>query len=747
VEKTKKAEKGAGETTPKSGSDRKLTTKQLFRLGMKAVAPVAPKLSDLLRNATLQLMTNLNFSHCELITSEGLKKLANVGLAHLAFLDFSFCAKLTDEGVDALIFSCGQRRGGTTKKGMGPGLKSLRLRGCEKLTKAAFKSFSITDLDFRSLFEVDLALNPLLGDDALECFRIDGFPNLLAIDFSRTFGQSKAVEEDKNGDPVLYDNEKEDRCFLDQKTGKIKRLTYPLGVTNKGLEHVNKMREKASKNISVLKFEHCATIDDKGFENLRSFQFLTVLSIGGTNIGNASIKNICESFSRLQSLDIEYCDITDEGLAHFAADTVALKETLRFLNFRECDKITDDGLKHLRNLIKLERLSFHGCDKFKKVGMVHVTGGGHLKHLRKLDVGSSGKKMEELGDEGLVELHKSEHLVDLNLSGTKITNRAIHILRGSKEITKTGIGALRNLLSLNLSWTRISDEGLLHLEDACSKDDAHLKLKHISLKGCRLVTDIGLDHVLAATANTIEELNVAFVPHVTNTSMKKIRDRELPKLRYLNLSFTKVSDRGVLMVSERGLPNLEDLVMAGCSKLTAECAADFGRTKSLRRVKSLNFFGCKYINDETVMALKNAQLPYLVSMNMGFTGITESTRTILASRKSFQLKSLDINKCNLEGHGKKFNFIHALKKVMAEEEREEKERERKEKSRLTDANGQLYRVETRVEHNKRGKGTVVDINEEKQKIFVTYDSGHEHSYDQISLGTGKITVHEEDNKP
>ena len=727
-DETKKAGDVGDQTSPKCISDGKEKRRNILRRGVKAVATVAPKLSDALKNATLQLITSLNFSNCELVTSEGLKKLASVGLDHLAFIDFSFCTKLTDEGVDALIFSCGKI--GNLEEGKG--LKSLRFRGCESLTEAALKSFSNSYLDFRLLIEIDFALNPKLGDDALQCFRIDGFPALRAIDFSRTFGQSKAVEEDENGDPVLYDKE--------GGTEKVKRLKYPLGVTNKGLAHVKQMREKASEKLSVLKFEHCATIDDEGVDNLLNFQFLTVLSIGGTGIGNKSIENICKSFKKLISLNIEYCDITDEGLAHFVK--AVFKETLRFLNFRECDAITDDGLVHLHELTALESLSFHGCDKFKKFGMVHVTK-GHLKNLRRLNVGSSGKKMEEIDDDGLVELHRSKYLVDLNLSGTKISNRAMHILRGSKGITETG--SLRNMLSLNLSWTRISDEGLLHLEDACNKDDAHLNLKHISLKGCRLVTDIGLDHVLAATANTIEELNIAFVPHVTNTSMKKIRDRELPKLRYLNLSFTKVSDRGVLMVSERGLPQLEDLVMAGCSKLTAECAADFGRTKSLRRLRSLNFFGCKYINDETVATLKNAQLPYLVSINMGFTGISESTRTILESRKSYQLKSLDIRKCNLKGHGKKFNFIHALKKVMAEEEKEEQERERKANCGLTDTNGQTYRVDLRVEHDKRGTGIVTDIDEENECVFVKYEGGDEHRYDQLSLGSGKIRVLEGSN--
>merc|ERR1711998_25797 len=102
-----------------------------------------------------------------------------------------------------------------------------------------------------------------------------------------------------------------------------------------------------------------------------------------------------------------------------------------------------------------------------------------------------------------------------------------------------------------------------------------LVLKELSTKGCRLVTDLGISRVLVATGKTLTSLNLALVTGISNTFLASVRDTGLPLLESLNVSFTKVSDRGILMISERGLPMLQHLIVAGCLRLTAECLAEF----------------------------------------------------------------------------------------------------------------------------------------------------------------------------
>ena len=45
-----------------------------------------------------------------------------------------------------------------------------------------------------------------------------------------------------------------------------------------------------------------------------------------------------------------------------------------------------------------------------------------------------------------------------------------------------------------------------------------------------------------------------------------------------------------------------------------------------------------------------------------------------------------------------------------------------------------------MEHDKRGTGIVTDIDEENECVFVKYEGGDEHRYDQLSLGSGKMRV-------
>ena len=64
----------------------------------------------------------------------------------------------------------------------------------------------------------------------------------------------------------------ETRCSTTRR-GEQKSWVEASSWGNKGLAHVKQMREKASEKLSVLKFEHCATIDDEGVDNLLNFQF------------------------------------------------------------------------------------------------------------------------------------------------------------------------------------------------------------------------------------------------------------------------------------------------------------------------------------------------------------------------------------------------------------------------------------------------------------------------------------------
>ena len=459
-----------------------------------------------------------------------------------------------------------------------------------------------------------------------------------------------AVKTSKDGEPLVTEENEFD-------------LLYPPGVTNEGLAHIKRL-SLCSVELASIGVDFCTGIDNDGIMELTGVKKLRKLSISGTQCGDEGIRCICEHFPELHELNLSHCrQISDKGMSYF--EKAVFKDTLVKLNLRECDSLDDKAWVHLKKIPNLEDISFHGCENFKKLGMRSILD-GDLRHLRSLNVGSIGGRMKYIQDDTLNvdHLKRNRYLVSLNLGGTKISDDALNTI--SKSV-------LKQLYNLDLSWTRISDEGLQRFEDVYLQGNV-LVLKELSTKGCRLVTDLGMSRVLVATGKTLTSLNLALVTGISNTFLASVRDTGLPLLESLNVSFTKVSDRGILMISERGLPMLQHLIVAGCLRLTAECLAEFGRTKSLRKLRTLNFFGCKYINDHAVIALKNASLPYLVSINLGFTGVSESAKAILNLKKEYQLKSLDYKSCNLSGHGKKMSLLAQLKAVVAQEEKEEEER-------------------------------------------------------------------------
>jgi F-box/leucine-rich repeat protein 14 len=95
--------------------------------------------------------------------------------------------------------------------------------------------------------------------------------------------------------------------------------------------------------------------------------------------------------------------ITDEGLQHLSQSL-----RLRILDFTGCDLITDEGLRHISSL-KLTRLALCDCYDITDDGLQHVS---KITSLRKLDISGVGLTT----DVGLVHVSKMASLKYLDLT-------------------------------------------------------------------------------------------------------------------------------------------------------------------------------------------------------------------------------------------------------------------------------------------------------------------------------------------
>jgi len=211
-----------------------------------------------------------------------------------------------------------------------------------------------------------------------------------------------------------------------------------------------------------------------------------------------------------------------------------------------------------------------------------------LPHLKKLDLSHT-----RISDEGMVYLRSAPEITDLNLYY-------------AEQITDQGMSAIKEwkrLKRLNLRGTRISDgtlEIVSHLPQLEALDIANAP-----------VTDNGLDSLM--TLINLKELSVGRRRESDN-EVEVLR--LLPTLTYLNLSgptdaerpdsnYRKAGDSGPMRADlVRAIADLKDLrvLKLGYSNITAD---GLKVLSGLQQVERLGLEGCPRIGDDALAELAN----------------------------------------------------------------------------------------------------------------------------------------------
>jgi Leucine-rich repeat (LRR) protein len=224
-----------------------------------------------------------------------------------------------------------------------------------------------------------------------------------------------------------------------------------------------------------------------------------------------------------------------------------------------------------------------------------------LPHLRRLDLSHT-----RISDEGLLNLKEARGITDLNLYY-------------SEWITDQGLTAIRNwkqLKRLNLRGTRISD-GTLALVSKLPAIEA-LDIANTQ------VTDNGLDHLITLT--NLKELSLGR-SRLSENALEVLR--MLPTLTYLDLSGARpvppdMARRrgGVGALSDstlRALAELKDLrtLKLGYSDITS---AGLAALAGLDKIEKLGLESCAGVDDSAVAELaKRKALKYLDVQETRFT--------------------------------------------------------------------------------------------------------------------------------
>ena len=241
-------------------------------------------------------------------------------------------------------------------------------------------------------------------------------------------------------------------------------------ISDKGLKQCRNLQ-----NLVGLDLELCPNVTDASLAHLREASRLRVLILAGTGVTNEGLKHLA-SMDGLLALDLEVCDgVTDAGCPALGSMKQLRALVLKKTAF-EPERLSDAGLKHLRDLARLEILGLYGngitdagltyLERMSRLreldlSLLAITDRGlvHLKPLRDLRslelLYAEGFAGPTIGDEGLKPVAGLTTLRSLNLTGARITDA------GSSRLT-----SLKMLVNLKLVNTGVSDAGVGRLEVA-----------------------------------------------------------------------------------------------------------------------------------------------------------------------------------------------------------------------------------------------------------------------------------------
>jgi internalin A len=237
-----------------------------------------------------------------------------------------------------------------------------------------------------------------------------------------------------------------------------------------------------------------------------------------------------------------------------------------------------------------------------------------LRKLMRLDL-----SLTRITDQGMQEIRNLPGIVELNL----------HF---AEYVTDEGLAAIkgwRRLKRLNVHGTKISDTTLDHISGIAALESVNV--------GSAMITDVGLERL--SSLPNLKELTVGG-NEVGDAGLQALR--QMPGLTYLDLNGRQGTDSNVwaISMSDSGLEailSLKELreLRFGCTFVGVGVeGARFAtvsamnvttrwieRIKSLSKLEKLKLQGCQRIDDESLAVL--ASFPSLRELDLKGTSVTE----------------------------------------------------------------------------------------------------------------------------
>ncbi|XP_057808232.1 F-box/LRR-repeat protein 3-like [Salvia miltiorrhiza] len=370
-------------------------------------------------------MRSLDLSYLP-ITNKCLSQILE--LQHLEDLVLEGCFGIDDDRLTAPKLGC-------------KSLETLDMSSCQNVSHVGLTSLTSAAGSLRQLIlsygsRVDLALaDSLQSLSTLQCIKLDGCQvtcsGLKAVGHwcvsLKELSLSKCVGVTDEGLSSLVTKHKHLQKL---------NITCCRKITHVSLAHIT----NSCASLVSLKMESCSSVPAEAFVLVgQRCQLLEELDLTDNEVDDEGLKSI-SSCSQLSSIKLGIClNITDEGPTQIGLSCSKLKEIdlyrsagitdssilaiargcpgLEMINIAYCTSISDSSLIALSKCTKMNTLESRGCPLVTSLGLAAIAVG--CKQLTRLDV----KKCRNVDDGGMISLaHFSRNLKQINLSYTSVTD-------------------------------------------------------------------------------------------------------------------------------------------------------------------------------------------------------------------------------------------------------------------------------------------------------------------------------------
>jgi serine/threonine protein kinase/WD40 repeat protein len=561
-------------------------------------------------------LAELQLQECQL-HDDVLRSLAQPAPPRMSYLELTNNPGVTDDGIAALaalpaLNGLDVSRNGITGRTLSqlPHVTTLRLDHCPLAPEAVAAILQIPTLTSLSLSGVPLDDSVLLDVPALA-------PKLLSLELAGTqisgsgLAKLTAINYLNLKDAPVTDEGLQIVATLP----KLRSLLIGARqVSDAGLKSLAR-----SPSLTLLEVQELP-MSPPVVQALTALQGLQELTFRGGPVGDTQVPTLSE-LKRLRFLNFYQTELSQAGLKQMQAalPQTRIAYTARPTPTPVVENLTDSRIFTLRNAQgMIMSVTLYGPQASPEILAQLVT----LKQLQKLEIKQAALSAEaakqlaalewlrevkldqvKMAPEDLLAACQLPSLRRLDLCETGISDELLakvelapglselSIRREEQTVTDQGIESLLplpNLTSLQLSVVGLKGEGLddldlmpkleeLHLINTGLTDAAlphigrQLGLRNLSI-GFNQVTPTGLIH-LGGLAQ-LEEMNLGALP-IDDQSVQLLARH--PKLNFLNITYTKVTDEGL-----RGLelPELRTMI-AFNTKVRGSGLAHFGRLEEL----------------------------------------------------------------------------------------------------------------------------------------------------------------------